>query len=321
MKMSLGNYKGLFLVLLLWVSIFLSTIGLPFILITLELESKLSFYLKTFLGQLFAYLLPISILVIATTRRAKSNFQKIGLFGLKDFLKEKNKIKFLPFILLTIIFYLIIHFLTESAANLYLYLTNDFSAVLLNSNVTFSNFLSLILVFAVMPAIIEEITYRGLYFSTFRNNKKLLYFTPTFVFSLSHGSIPSIITSLLLGLFLINVMDVTKSLKLLILLHFVYNFLSLIFSNYIKTPISPSEFIDYNQLPNVILGASLINFAIALALLIPFFKYREKILQNFEKKLIIVKEREDIRIYRKYNYLSSIILCITVIVLFIVRFI
>ncbi|NLM31862.1 MAG: hypothetical protein GX204_03875 [Acholeplasmataceae bacterium] len=79
MGKTFENYQGLFLLLLFWVSVLLSTVVLPFVLVVLELETKLSFYLKTFLGQVFAYLLPIVILLLATRQRAKKGFKKTGL--------------------------------------------------------------------------------------------------------------------------------------------------------------------------------------------------------------------------------------------------
>lgn len=314
------NYQGLFLLLLFWVSVLLSTVVLPFVLVVLELETKLSFYLKTFLGQVFAYLLPIVILLLATRQRAKKGFKKTGFFQLERYTKE-NKTNYLPFILLTAIFYLTVHFFVDAFTNMYMYFTDDFSVAPEVSYPTFPEFLSVVLVFAVMPALIEEITYRGMYYSTFHNNKVLLYLVPTFVFAFSHGSILSVIISIFLGLFLVNAMDMTKNLKLMILLHFIYNFFSLLFSNYIKTPISPGAFLEANQLPEAVLGASLINLAIALFLLVAFWKCREYIKRARKVAVLNHKKPEESDKYKIINYLSGALLCVSALVLFVIRFI
>lgn len=314
MKHKLDNYKGYYLVVLLFTTTVLSKIILPIILNPLINKLNISSYVLIFISQIFAYLIPIIVLIFLTSESNKMGFNNIKLFNLSEYNRKTNVLIILA---LTITFYMFIHFLTDFFLNLTIYFTKDISVAEPITNISFSNFLSLALVFAFMPALIEEVTYRGLYYSAFNKNKYILFMIPTFVFALSHGSIVSIITAIMLGTFLMIIMDKTKNLKLLIACHFVYNLISLVFSNYIATPISPSTFISEVNHINVVLGASLINLSLALfflfLVLYIYYKTEKNInvsSKNYEQNDISIKEKQVITI-------SSILLCIIVITTYI----
>lgn len=106
----------------------------------------------------------------------------------------------------------------------------------------------------------------------------------------------------------------------MMLLHFLYNALSLVFSNYVKTPILPSAFSETGQLPMVILGAALINFAIALVLLVLFWIYRKLICRKCALDRSIDKEAQANKTRKRMDYLTGGLLIVSVIVIFVIRF-
>lgn len=312
----IAKHKGLLLFAFLLITTFLSTIIFPFIYMTIGIEEKMSLYMKILLGQLFGYVLPLTVLLSISKKTSNVGFSKTSIFNIKKYINKK--INIYPVYLLTIIFYFFIHFLVEGISNLYIFFTSDFSNIITNSNAPLNSFVSLVVIFAIVPAIIEEITYRGLYYDAFNRNKFLLFFVSVIVFTFSHGSIFSAISALLLGIFLMLIMNLTENLKVVIILHFLYNFLSLIFSNYIKTPfISPSEFIDMTDQPQVILGASFLNFSISLFFLIFVILFYYRVRDKIRIKSTILYEEK--KPYKKLDYIFAFLLCLSITIIFAFR--
>lgn len=117
--------------------------------------------------------------------------------------------------------------------------TGEFVVTSLPEEFGFGTLITIIVVNALLPAVFEEIIYRGLYVDAFRQNKKrIIYLVPTFVFASLHSGVISFISAFLLGLMLIVFYEKFRSLKLVIIMHFLYNILGVIFGNCIIPPFS-----------------------------------------------------------------------------------
>lgn len=69
------------------------------------------------------------------------------------------------------------------------------------------------------------------------------------------------------------------------------------------------------------MGASLINLSIALFLLVGFWKCREYIKRARKVAVLNHKKLEESDKYKIINYLSGALLCVSALVLFVIRFI
>lgn len=117
--------------------------------------------------------------------------------------------------------------------------TGEFVVTSVSEKFSFGTELAIIFVNALLPAVFEEIAYRGLFFDAFRqNNKCAIWLVPTLVFASLHSGAVSVISAFLLGLILIALYAKFRSLKLVIIMHFIYNTLGEIFGNFTTLPFS-----------------------------------------------------------------------------------
>ena len=132
------------------------------------------------------------------------------------------------------------------------------------SSITFSNIFFL----CILPAIIEEVVFRGVFL------KKLLYkFSPikamiysSLVYSILHLDINSVLPQLLLGIILCLISFSTNSVIVAMISHFCYNFIIVAFEN---------QVLQY--LSNNIIIAFLISL---IALIVGVAYFRNKILRR-----------------------------------------
>ena len=117
--------------------------------------------------------------------------------------------------------------------------TGEFVVTSVPEMFSFGAKLAIIFVNALLPAVFEEIAYRGLFFDAFRqNNKSAIWLVPTLVFASLHSGAISVISAFLLGLILIALYSKFRSLKLVIIMHFIYNTLGEVFGNFTTLPFS-----------------------------------------------------------------------------------
>lgn len=153
--------------------------------------------------------------------------------------------------------------------------TGEFIVTSVPENFSIGTKLAIIFVNALLPAVFEEIAYRGLFFDAFRqNNKCAILMIPTFMFASLHSDAVSIISAFLLGLILITLYAKFRSLKLIIIMHFMYNTLGEIFGNFTILPFSVLNI--WLQHPNntQLLIAIIVSVCIALlALLVTLYLF------------------------------------------------
>lgn len=96
-----------------------------------------------------------------------------------------------------------------------------------------------LVVFAILPAVYEEILFRGMYADAFSNsNVYLRHLIASLVFASAHSNYISITNAFFLGLILMLIYEKYKSIFLVILLHMINNICSVIFANYVALPFS-----------------------------------------------------------------------------------
>jgi len=298
--------KILYLCLYLVVSILLSKIFIPFFLDTTLHNAELSFFTKTFIGQIFAFGLPLFALLYLLKTNNGSKIVRERLFKLPDgpIFNKANVF----FVLLTIGVYALIKWITESFMLFLYYLdpSNNLSMVPQHPNA--QSFFVIVIVVAIIPAFIEELTYRGIYYDAFKSNKYMFISVSSIVFILAHSNPISNFTALVLSLYLCFVLINTQSIKTVILIHFLFNLISLGVSNYIVLPLSLHSAIQsYEALPSI-LGYALINLGLALFMLIVVIILSMSIFKKIKDKSHSIKKSTHVNKMSKREYLFSAIL-------------
>lgn len=306
------KYRIIYLVGLLLITLFISRILIPLVLSATGYNQELTYNAKIFIGQIFGFIIPITLFLYITKIKRKLGFEKESLYDLKT-LKLEEKTKYWHIIILTAIFFLFNKFLIESFNNLYYYFNDVYYVTPVAVKTMFKDFIVLVILYAVLPAFIEEITFRGIYFVSFEKNKYLLFIIPTFVFAFSHKGILTIISAVIIGLYLMLIMYQTRSLKLIIGLHFLYNLLSLFFSNYIKIPFFVNQIKENIYFKNSFLGGFFICFGISFIALIGLVIY-----YLYIKKTVFIERNENLgcgKLY-KIDIVASILLIIIILAFF-----
>ena len=182
---------------------------------------------STFLGQIFSFILPILGLYYFT-----STDQEIRFDLSADFKPINSNDKFL-YVLLAI---LIFGFLYTLKILIEL-IRAKYGIVIVSEQIDFHflSFFGMVIIFAIVPAFLEEILYKGVISKIALNNIEI-YVIVVLFFTLSHkgftqGLIAFLFSNLLYILFL-----KTRNIGIMILVHFVYNVLVIIFTNYIRLP-------------------------------------------------------------------------------------
>lgn len=188
-----------------------------------------------------------------------------------------------------------IYYIFNTCEIIYIYYTNDFSSVNIQVGSNIQTFFLSLVVYALLPAIYEEILYRGMYFDAFHmNNIGVLYLVSSLMFASAHSGIVSIVNALVVGIILMQIYQKYRSLALTILLHFIYNLFSIIFTNYISLPYSALSILkDYankvQMKASVIIsfGVSGIMLIVVLLGLMAIIKKRDNIEMESKDKLSI----------------------------------
>lgn len=125
---------------------------------------------------------------------------------------------------------------------------------------------------AILPALLEEILYRGLYRDAFRNNNEFIaIFIPSLVFASLHANIIPMSNAFLLGMLLMILYQRSGSLKLVIILHAVYNIFGIIFNQYVALPFTTLSLFNSNSNSTQIVYALVISIAVTLLSLVMIF--------------------------------------------------
>lgn len=142
----------------------------------------------------------------------------------------------------------------------------------------FGQFLLSILFFAVVPAVVEELLFRGLIFNGLKNsfNAKVAVILSSIIFTLIHFSIFQTVYQLILGVVLSLILLFTNSLLLTMLMHFLNNFL-IVFISYLSQGKSVFEFANFGVLEIVL---SIVIFLVGVAIVCLIFYFVKRLVKD-----------------------------------------
>ncbi len=244
------------------------------------------------------------------------------------FVASKTKTKFnVKVFLITILIGLVVFFASINFTGLFNYLFS-FIAPLSNGNIpvgNFGEFTLTIITYALLPAICEEILFRGVIFNALRHKMNVIWsiILSALIFALIHFSIFQTIHQFVMGIVLAILCYYTGSIFYGMIYHFVNNFIIILIS-YI-TSNSGLEFSSWGSV-EIMLSITIfligIGVTILLLYLVKRFSNKKKEDYDNEKQIIFEQNRFDYNglsdkevdvILKKDNRESSFILFSTII--------
>jgi|GEM_PF-2631312 len=184
-----------------------------------------------FFALLISFTIPLLGIILVSYKKNDFN-DKIYFFDFNDSLKvTKNFRKIIITIIIALLLSLTTFYLSNFFEVIYVILTNDYSFISVIEKTPFVTILINIAIFGLFHSIFEEILYRKMYHDTFIDNKLVLYIMSVGIFFLAHDGLFTTFSSILLGFLSLKLFLKEKSLFLCILMHFSYNFFSIIFNN------------------------------------------------------------------------------------------
>lgn len=189
---------------------------------------------------LFQIVISSIALIIPYTVFARVMGQRVG--DLINLNKPKEKGLMLPFVLLGLSFCGFSNFATNIAGSIFESFGFHYQADIHSQDPTniYGIILS-VLATAVTPAIVEEFAMRGMLMGVLRKHGDgVAIAASSLVFALMHGNFEQIPFAFLLGLFFAYSVIKTKTLWTAVIIHFLNNFLSVVFG-YVAQNISSSE--------------------------------------------------------------------------------
>lgn len=177
--------------------------------------------LTTFIFELFCIFLP-SLIVLSF----KGGFKTVlNPFFVKN---KEFKLSFFTFLSASLL-----GFSSGNLINIFFDISE--TIVELERNILRFGFFQQVLIFAIFPAVFEEILFRGVILKSFAKiGKNFSFLLTSTLFTLYHGSLELFLPIFILSLFLTAIAFLRAGLTLSILFHFIFNFLNLISLNYLK---------------------------------------------------------------------------------------
>lgn len=204
-----------------------------------------------------------------------------GVTKTKNFLTvSKIKFKFNSKIFFaTILASLVTMFASINMTGLFNYIFTFFSPVQLTNSIgvplsNFGQFLIVTLLLAVMPAICEELVFRGIIYNGFRRkyNVKISVILSAVLFTLIHFSIYKTFYQLILGVVLALLVYYTGTIFYSMVFHFVNNFI-IILLNYVSQNANALQFTSWG-VKEILLTIAI--FALGATAIIFFFSWLKK---------------------------------------------
>lgn len=254
-----GNVKKklLLLLLFLWYCLSVSIIA------PLLIEYFFDEY--SLLSELFAEFLSV-IIPVLIVKMAKVKNKDQYLFEIKNILLKKVGAKRICASMIIIIaYYFCVQYIINGIHILFYIKTGDFGDVYYLSHPNVTTFILSVLTYAFLPAVFEEMHYRTFYYDSFKNDKTImLLICSSITFASAHINLTTIINAFFIGLFLMMIYKKHFSFALIVLLHFIHNFLDILFTTYISMPYSMLNLLSKYANDKQNKAAILISFGIAL---------------------------------------------------------
>lgn len=187
--------------------------------------------LSTLANQVIFLLLPSIIFI----KRKKLNL--VDSFGLKKF----NLLNLPMIIFLTIL----MQYPLASVSEFTSYIFGNQLSFIFDDMVASTSFLMLFVSVAILPSICEELLFRGLIFSRYKNrvSMKTLIFMNAFLFAIFHLNVHQFSYAFIFGIIVSLVVYLTDSIYPAIIMHFLNNFLSVIEMKFPNSYFSILEYI------------------------------------------------------------------------------
>ncbi len=217
------------------------------------------FETNTIIAELFSEILTICIPILVILFRKKERGKPELLFSVyTNKLKTVKKKKVFIWLGLSGFVGIAMTYIFAFYDIVYILNKKDYSIVNIIPDFDIWIFIFSIITIVIIPPIFEEIAYRGMYYDTlYDTNDVLTFFVPSLIFATLHGSLTLFVNAFVISIFLLFCYRQTKSLKLIILMHMISNFISYLFSNIITYPLSPlmalNEYANDNQMYGLLL--------------------------------------------------------------------
>lgn len=254
-----GNVKKKSLLLILFLWYCLSVIILAPILVEYFFDEY------SLLSELFAELLSV-VMPVLIIKTIKTQNKEKCLFEIKKVpLKAIKKQKVLASVVMIVAYYFCAQYIINGIHILYYIRTGDFGDVFLLSHPNLITFILSVFVYAFLPSIFEEMHYRAYYFDSFKNDKlAVLLICSSMTFASAHINFASIINAFFIGILLMTLYKRHCSFMLIVLLHFIHNFLDVLFSTYVSIPYSMLDLLSDYANDEQKKAAVIISFGIAV---------------------------------------------------------
>lgn len=211
---------------------------------------------------------------------------------------SKTKTKFnIKVFLITVLIGLIVFFASINFTGLFSYLFS-FIAPLSSGSIPIGNFwefIITIITYALLPAVCEEILFRGVIFNSLRQKMNVTWsiILSAFIFALIHFSIFQTIHQFVMGLVLAVLCYYTGSIFYGMIYHFVNNFIIILIS-YITNGNSGLEFSSWGSV-EIILSITIFIIGIGITILLLFlikrFSNKKKEDYDMEKQILFEQNR------------------------------
>lgn len=215
------------------------------------------------LSQIIILGLPALLLIKHKCKRCEKDTY---LYRIDDFpLKNIPLVGIICSIVASISLFFFITYTVNVVHLIYYFCTNEMYTISMPENFNLTGFLLGIISNAFLPALLEETLCRGLYFDAFRqNNKYIAILVPAIVFASLHSGIIPIVNAFLMGMFLMIIYMTLGSLKLVIILHMMYNVFGIVFNKYLILPFTTLYLFENHSNSDQIMIAFAISVAVSL---------------------------------------------------------
>lgn len=206
------------------------------------------------------YLIPC-LLLVNTIKKRKNYLLVVKRAHERTSLQKELKISILPtgdvlrVILIALIGAVSIRLFYSASVSTYVGITNDYSCIKSAMEIPTELLPATFIFFAILPAISEEILFRGLIYGQYTEyNRGLAVFISAFAFTVAHGDFFGMMQAAYLGLLLIAVLHKTDNLLSSILVHVIFNVVVIVSGSLYIPFYEPILFAD-----RITSGGSLIN--------------------------------------------------------------
>lgn len=232
---------------------------ISFAFVSMFAKSEIS---ASFIGQMMSYVFPITLIIWLTVKKGKT------LFLIENDFPKVSKKEKVQMICVSISLFVVVY-LVKMILDLW---RAQLGIIYVDQKVSFqlASFFWMVLVFALMPACIEEIFYKGIIAKTATNGIER-YIIVVLFFTFSRQGVTHIILAFLFANLIYAIYIKEQNLTKVIYIHFLYNMWYIIFANYVTLPFELSVLVQNSHLIVIIPGYLYMLFGFLVLSLLIFF--------------------------------------------------